>query len=94
MIEWSVELPYVFLRLTEAASGDRNKVELFLACLIMSSLAGNTAGALKSLRGSPEFPALQLAIATVCEAVANLSEIATPSMAIRLRGLATALDQL
>ncbi len=93
-IEWSVELPYVFLRLAEAASGDRNKVELFLAGLIMSSLAGNTAGALKSLGRSPEFPALQPAITAVCEAIDNFGDIATPSMTIRLRGLATALDQL
>jgi len=94
VIEWSVELPYVFLRLAEAASGDKNKVELFLSCLVMSSLAGNTAGAIKSIPKSPKFSALHPTLDAVREAINNLSKVSTPEVTLRLRGLSTIIDQI
>lgn len=92
-IEWSVELPYVFLRLVESTSSDEEKSDLFLTCLIMSSLAGGTAGALKSIGDSSEFFALRPVLEKVRRRIDSLRVACPPDVAIRLRGATTILEQ-
>ena len=92
-VEWSVELPYVFLRLAEATSSDEEKSDLFLTCLIMSSLAGGTAGAMKSIGDSPEFLALRPVLERVRQRIDSLRAACPPDVAIRLRGATTILEQ-
>jgi hypothetical protein len=93
-LDWAVELPYVFLRAAEAVSGEPERAQFFLMCLVMSSLSGNTAGAIKFLGQSRQLPALKPVIAAIRSTVEKLRLAAEPSVAIRLRGICTCLDQM
>lgn len=93
-IEWAVELPYVFLRLAEASAADQNRSRVFISFLVISSLAGDTAGAVKSLRRSEQYPVLKPVIGDIRSAIESVSEASSRGVTIRLRGLMTILDQL
>lgn len=92
-VEWVVELPYIFLRLAESASSDEEKSKLFLTCLVMSSLAGGTTGAMKLIGDSSEFLALRPVLKKVHQQIGSLSSACPPEVALRLQIAITILDQ-
>lgn len=93
-VDWAVELPYAFLRAAEATSSDSDRAEVFIRCLIMSSLSGGTTCAIKLLKQSKELPALQDTIRLVRESIENLRGASRSNVAIRLQDVCTALDQV
>jgi hypothetical protein len=93
-LEWAVELPCAFLRAAEATSADSERARFFLICTIMSSLSGNTAGALKLLKESKELPAFRQAIAQVRKSIECLRAASRCDVAFRLQDVCTFLEQL
>ena len=93
-VDWAAELPYILLCLAEACAGNEDKATFFLACLVMSSVSGNTAGALKSLSQSRQRPALGRSVNAVKQRIDELRGAAPPAVRIRLQTVATMFDQV
>ena len=93
-VQWDMELPYIFMNLAETSSGEEQQAVFFLISLIMSSLTGNTAGAVKSLAKSSAYQDLKPAITKVRDAVESLRQASPPEIALRLQGICTILEQL
>jgi hypothetical protein len=91
-MEWAVELPYVFLRLAEASPDDTDRAAFFLVCMTMSSLAGNTAGAVKALATSEALPKLRPAVAAVRESLEAVRAASPQGIGLRMQSVLTVWD--
>jgi hypothetical protein len=93
-LDWAVEVPYVFLRLAKASYDDSDRATRFLACLVMSSAASNTGGALKALVASERLAQLRPLARSIKARIEEIAEVADPSIRLRLQMSLTLLDQL
>jgi Flp pilus assembly protein TadD len=92
-IDWTVELPYVFLRLAEATSGIPARAGLFLTCMISASLVNDTVGAVKALRVSEKWLELRHVATILFRRIEKLRGYCSPEVSMRFRAMSAALEQ-
>lgn len=90
--KWETELPFIFLRLAETESVDPEKTKLFLITLTMSSLVGNTSGAIKALAKSESINKLRPCLLIVREFLETLRADSRPDIGVRMQSVLTVLD--
>jgi Flp pilus assembly protein TadD len=91
--DWAIELPYVFLRLAEAASGVPERAGLFLTCMISASLVSDTVGAIKALGISEHWLALRDIATILFRRIEKVSRYCPPEISMRFRAVSAALEQ-
>lgn len=93
-MELAVELPYLFLRLAEASAANPERTGFFLFSMTMSSLAGNTVGAIKALAKSDALPKLRPSIVLVRQSIEALRAAPLSDVSIRMQSVLTALEAI
>lgn len=90
--DWQFDVPYIFLRMAEATAGDADRAAAFLAYLVMSSAAGNTGGALKSLGDIRHMPGVREGMRRVKTRIGDLAGVVEPSVRLRMQGILSLCD--
>jgi hypothetical protein len=91
---WHVEMPYVWLRGAEANASDSVRSRVFLVLLLMSSLSGGTAGAIKCLMRSSKLPELRSELLEIRSALRALRDAGNSPITTRFHEVCAVLDPL
>lgn len=93
-LPWQVETPFFWLRGAESNASDRDRATFFLTVHLISSIAGMTTAAVKTLLRSPALPELRGVLVELRADLNALRDAADPAVAARLRDACSLLGTI